>query len=252
MMDITELKEYNKKLNLNLGQTETNYIHTAILFAISKLFPEKFIFKGGTCLMLCYNLNRFSEDLDFTIIEPESDLDDCLTKIKLFLQNYNVSIDYKIEKKGKYEDIYVYFYGPLYKDTNNTRCKIALDFSNRKDNLLPGTPLAVNHVYREFPLFYINTLNENEIFAEKVRAIITRNKARDLFDLHFLIKKGIQADFELINKKLEIYGYKFDLNRFIETLNNKKSIWKSELSQLITNVPNFKTVSKEVIEKFKK
>ncbi len=252
MIDINELKEYQKKLNLNLGQTEKNYIHSAILFAISKLYPEKFIFKGGTCLMLCYSLDRFSEALDFTLLEPNLDIDVCLNQIKAFLQNYDFIIDYKVEKKEKYEDIFVYFYGPLYKHTNNTRCKIVLDFSNRKDNLLPGIPRPVNHIYREFPLFYVNTLDINEIFAEKIRAIITRNKARDLFDLYFLLKKGAKADIELINKKLDVYGYKFNLNKLIEAINNKETIWKSELSQLIINVPDFKTVSTEVITNLKK
>jgi predicted nucleotidyltransferase component of viral defense system len=208
------------------------------------------MFKGGTCLMLCHGLDRFSEDLDFNVLYEQLDIKDTLEKIKNLLLAYNIIIDYKIED-NKYQDTTIYFYGPLYKETNNTRCKITVDFSRRNDYIKKNVVSRVNHSYNEFPVFYINTLDIDEILAEKIRAIITREKARDVYDLYFLLAKNTKISLELINKKLELYNTKFNLNKFIEALGNKEKIWETELPQLILNVPEFKEVKKEIITKLK-
>ena len=251
MITIDELKDYKKKLNFNLGQTEKNYLHVAILFAISKLFPEKLMFKGGTALMLCYGLDRFSEDLDFNVVDNHLNIDDTLNKIKAFLIDYNIIIDYKIEE-NKFQDTCVYFYGPLYKNTNNTRCKNTIDFSRRNDYLSNGNVSRINHIYNEFPVFYINTLDIKEILAEKVRAIITRKKARDVYDLYFLILKKTEIDLDIINKKLALYNQTFNLNKFIEAIEEREKLWETELPQLILQVPDFKEATGEIISSFKK
>ncbi len=251
MINIDELKEYKKKINFNLGQTEKNYLHIAILFAISKLFPEKLMFKGGTALMLCYGLDRFSEDLDFNVVDKDLNIDETLNKIKTFLADYDIVIDYKIED-NKFQDTQVYFYGPLYKNTNNTRCKNTIDFSRRNDYLSNGAVSRINHIYNEFPVFYINTLDIKEILAEKVRAIMTRKKARDVYDLYFLILKKIEIDKDIINKKLAFYNQKFNLKEFITEIEDREKLWETELPQLILNVPGFKEASGEIISSFKK
>jgi len=251
MITIDELKDYKKKLNFNLGQTEKNYLHVAILFAISKLFPEKLMFKGGTALMLCYGLDRFSEDLDFNVVDNHLNIDDTLNKIKAFLIDYNIIIDYKIEE-NKFQDTCVYFYGPLYKNTNNTRCKNTIDFSRRNDYLSNGNVSRINHIYNEFPVFYINTLDIKEILAEKVRAIMTRKKARDVYDLYFLILKKTEIDLDIINKKLALYNQTFNLNKFIEAIEEREKLWETELPQLILHVPDFKEATGEIISSFKK
>jgi len=247
MITLDELKKNKYLLNLNLGQIEKNYIHIMVLFVISKLFPNKLIFKGGTCMMVCYNLDRFSEDLDFDLVE-DLDLESVLSKIKLFLKKYDIIIDYKITIK-KYEDCLIYFYGPLYKNNpnNNTRCKIKLDFSRRNDYSKNLEIVKVNHIYNEIPVFYIKALSLDEIFSEKIRAIIERNKARDLYDLQYLINRKVNLDLNLINKKLSLNDRKFNLKEFISAIDNKKEIWDKEMKNLLKVYPSFKEISKEVI-----
>ena len=81
MINIDELKTYKKQSNLNLRQTELNYIHIAILYVISRHYSNKLVFKGGTCLMLAYNLDRFSTDLDFDLLDDSKHIDEELEKI---------------------------------------------------------------------------------------------------------------------------------------------------------------------------
>ena len=95
-------------------------------------------------------------------------------------------------------------------------------------------------------------LSTQEILSEKVRAIMTREKARDVYDLYYLVAKNTEIDIKLIKEKLKFYNETWSLNKFIEKLENKEKIWKTELPQLILNVPDFKEVKKEIISYFKK
>jgi hypothetical protein len=98
-------------------------------------------------------------------------------------------------------------------------------------------------VYTDLAPYLVTMMNPEEILAEKIRAIMTRNKARDIFDARFLIAKKIAVNIELANKKLEYYDMKFEKEAFIESLRNKKRIWENELKPLVGYVPDFeKTV----------
>ena len=55
---------------------------------------------------------------------------------------------------------------------------------------------------------FVHNLSKDEILAEKIRAVITRTKGRDLYDIWFLLNRGALMDKDLINKKLEYYDLK--------------------------------------------
>ena len=75
----------------------------------------------------------------------------------------------------------------------------------------------------------VQIMDEIEIISEKVRAIMTRNKARDVYDLWFLLKKGIKPDMGLINQKLKIYRMKFEFDNFVRLIDEKKATWDMDL-----------------------
>jgi predicted nucleotidyltransferase component of viral defense system len=58
--------------------------------------------------------------------------------------------------------------------------------------------------------FFVIVMNKDEILAEKVRTVITRNRARDIYDLWFLLQGGAGIDLKLINAKLSYYNKKFE------------------------------------------
>lgn len=64
---------------------------------------------------------------------------------------------------------------------------------------------------------FINHLSGDEIVAEKVRAIMTREKGRDIYDLWFLLNKNILIDNNLVEEKLKYYDIsKFEKEKLIE------------------------------------
>lgn len=250
MISKKELHTYANKIHLNLGQTEKNYLHIKTLFAISKLFPDILVFKGGTSLMICNNLDRFSEDLDFTLINKEK-LNKIIPDIKKFLENQD--INFEIEKEINTDisqSFIIRFNGPLYSGTKQTTSKVEIDILFRESAILKTKTNRIVHPYNDTPLFYLQTMDLSEIFSEKIRAIITRNKARDLFDLNYLIDLNIKPDISLINEKLKYYNKKFSKVDLIESIDKKEKIWIPELSNLVAIIPDFNEIKNKILNLF--
>ncbi|MBI2151606.1 nucleotidyl transferase AbiEii/AbiGii toxin family protein [Candidatus Woesearchaeota archaeon] len=81
---------------------------------------------------------------------------------------------------------------------------------------------------------------------------MTRTKARDVYDLWFLLQENLSIDLALINEKLQFYNLKYSLEEFQKHLHLKKDIWETELTPLIAQVPSFNDVKKLILEKMKK
>jgi predicted nucleotidyltransferase component of viral defense system len=72
MISKTEITAIVQSLGLTLSTVEKDYVLGWVLASMAhcSVFAKNFVFKGGTCLRKCYFENyRFSEDLDFTIID---------------------------------------------------------------------------------------------------------------------------------------------------------------------------------------
>ncbi|MBI4015823.1 MAG: nucleotidyl transferase AbiEii/AbiGii toxin family protein [Candidatus Aenigmarchaeota archaeon] len=247
MIQKEELKNYAKVAGLkNLGQAEKDYIQNIILFILYQEYGNTLIFKGGTALKKCYGLNRFSEDLDFTCVGKVD-----TKKLESGLKRFG--IEYEIETK-EYENglkIILRITGPLYLGVRHSICNFIIDFSFRENVTLKPLIKTVGRFIEELPEFDVLVMDEREILAEKVRAIMSRTKARDVYDLWFLLEKGVSFDKELTDKKLEYYRESWSPGKFEKHLNLKEAIWNSELDPLIPMVPEFKSVKKSILEKLK-
>lgn len=235
MISIEELKKYAETKNFNLGQAEKDYFQEIILFSLYKEFGKELVFKGGTALTKCYGFDRFSEDLDFTSNE-DKDFKKIINKtLNAFY------IEYEVQEKT-YEDAKKITYkikGPLYNENRISLCKIEIDVSLREKTILETETKKIGLQIEQIPSFEVIAMNEKEIFAEKIRAILTRNSARDIYDLYHLIKKGIKTEKELIQEKLKNYKEKYTKETIKRKLEEKKEIYDKELKHLTKKYPKF-------------
>ena len=237
-MNLEELKTYAVKRGLNLGQAEKDYYQTIILFIIYTRASKEIVFKGGTALAKCYGLNRFSEDLDFTVVKKIQTIEHVSKGLNDFGINHQIiKSGNETEKTEKYK---IKVEGILFAGTEKTKCNITLDFNLREKILLEPKFVTIGYHMDIIPSFDVYVMDEKEILAEKVRALYTRKSARDLYDLAFLIKKGIVPDRRIIDEKLKMYDLKFKKTEFISKCKELKEIWKNELQSLVRNVPDFK------------
>ncbi len=194
-----------------------------------------------------YGLNRFSEDLDFTATS-KLDFPGLLKGISASLQLMNVRNEIKEFESVSGFSGRIKAYGPLNSSEKDVSF-VKLDISNREKISLKVNLKEIDSNFPDLLPFSLQVMNEKEILAEKIRAVMTRNQARDVYDLYFLLKKGIKLDIPLSNKKLEYYKLKFSMELFEKSLEKKRDVWKTELNPIIIgNVPDFDAVKSSIID----
>ena len=236
-MNTKELGEYARLRGLNLGQAEKDYYQNILLFLLYGSVSKELVFKGGTALSKCYGLNRFSEDLDFTVLEER----DFIIILEKGLGEFGILHMVKEEKTAAQSKKYrLKVQGPLYRGLERTLCSITLDFSFREKVLSPPLIKTIGHHMDIIPVFDVYVMSQNEILAEKIRALLARKSARDLYDIVFLLRNGAVVDEKMIRQKLALCGMEFDRKTFISRCGLLEGIWESELKSLVKNVPSFK------------
>lgn len=248
MIDKDELISFSKLNGLRPNQQEKHYIQTLVLTALSE---EPLIFKGGTYLWFFHGLPRFSEDLDFT--QTGKLPQELATKVSQTLRMFGVENEVKMITDDECGFSFrLGAKGPLY-TSEVSMCYVYVEISRRER--VVGAPLSLKLDFPPYklPTKIVRGFSLNEIGAEKVRAILTRDKARDLYDLYFLItEKKIAFDLSLVNEKLSYYRQTFSADAFNKKLKEKQIIWKSELEQLVFDeLPKIENVL-ESISKWQK
>lgn len=227
-------------------QQEKHYILTLVLRSIYSRYDP--VFKGGTALMFFYGLNRFSEDLDFTA-HQHFDPARLLDGVKVDMDYMGISANYKTLTDNEISFSFrIGASGPLF-TREIERCYVRVEISKREEIFSIPDARFFEYDYLDILPFSVSIMTLNEMAAEKVRAIMTRNRARDLYDLLFLLKRGIKTGLDLLNRKLSYYDLSFDHDDFVRNIELKRDLWSSELKPIVFgDVPDFDT-AKKLVEK---
>ena len=210
---------------------------------------DELVFKGETALFFFYGLDRFSEDLDFTRIK-HYDQDKLKTTMSDMFTVLHIIHELKTEKSIAGKTFKIKAQGPLYKDPLSESI-ISIEISERKDIALLPDIREVVPMYDDLRPFTFPVVKKEEILAEKIIALIIRGKARDLYDISFLLKKEIPLDDNLINKKLSYYKKTFDEEEFKHQAKSIKNIWQSELHGLLPKIPKFDNILDFILKQLK-
>ena len=214
MIDEITLKGLSKKFEIDSFTVLREYLQVKFL---DKLYKESTLkntyFKGGTCLRLVFGSSRFSEDMDFTTFESKDKIKGILERVVKNLSFEFPDISVKDLKTLQGFSFKIY----LPTEISEQPLTVRLDFSKRESVIEP----MVSPIETSLPILstvVVDHLSQKEILAEKVRAITKREKGRDLFDLWFLLSKGVALDKEFIGKKLEFYKEDFNLKKLIRKI----------------------------------
>ncbi len=224
MLSQSELKVLAKKYKINSSVILREYFQ---LLALQKIYSfsasEQIVFKGGTCLHLIYNTPRFSEDLDFTVdISEEKFLDFIKLPFKELSRENNCQIKEKKTLAGKR------FLLSAHSNLVPGLIFVKFDFSFLEKSLDPQKKI-IDTAYPILFNTYLDCYSPEEILAEKIRTILTRNQGRDYYDLWFLLSQGYLLRDDFIQKKLDYYNLKWstakaDLKEKLLNLNIKNFV----------------------------
>jgi len=174
-------------------------------------FFEKAAFYGGTALRIFYGLNRFSEDLDFSLLEvsPGFSLDKYLDAIVTEFEALGMQVSVKEKQKTNQNNIESAF---LKSDTvwkelvlegvvpqNGLEQKPNIKIKLEVDTEPPlGFETEEKLLLRPFS-FYVKCFTTSNLFAGKMHALLFRKwknnvKGRDWYDMEWYIGKGVSLN----------------------------------------------------------
>lgn len=232
-----------RREKLSLGIIEKDFVLTHILKKIyASNLKDKLIFKGGTALHKIYLHKRLSTDLDFTKLNNFS-----LEELKRVIEDKEINS--KIKDSYENQDSMNIVLG--YTSVLNYKDNIKIQISKREKPILN----IIRHKLKSYfyPDFEILTFKFEELVAEKIRALIQRNKPRDYLDIYYILnKKGINfaMTIKLAKQKLLNVNDFYDTNRIFNNLDLVKNSWEKDLGGLMLNAPDFNNVIKKINKYF--
>ncbi|MCF1713295.1 nucleotidyl transferase AbiEii/AbiGii toxin family protein [Flavihumibacter sp. RY-1] len=174
-------------------------------------FFEKAAFYGGTALRIFHGLNRFSEDLDFSLLEidPDFSLESYFEGIISEFEAIGMNVSIREKKKTKQTKV-----DSAFLKSETVWRELVLDgiIPQSGVKVSPGLKIKIE-VDCEPPLgfdteeklllkpfsFYVKCFTLPNLFAGKMHALLfrkwgTRVKGRDWYDLEWYVRKGIALD----------------------------------------------------------
>jgi uncharacterized protein len=241
-----ELEQISRLKRISLRNVEKDYLLELCMQTVSR-YGDALVFKGGTALYKFHNLNRFSEDLDFTKNKKRFDLEELGNEILRDSTLLGISGTLAQNKThANSQSIVISFRGPLFDGARQSMSRVVIDISSRER---PETSLRSFHTpqYLEFPSFDMFVMGREEMLAEKVRALMTREKPRDAYDIWFLLKNRVKIDMNLVKRKLDVYGITYSWQEFKKALDSKERMWNTDLTDLIIGtLPEYDMISLDI------
>lgn len=207
-------------------------------------FFKKAAFYGGTALRIFYGLDRFSEDLDFSLVVKDIDFD--LTAYFPVLEKEVASYGLKVEITAKNKTKESMIKSAFLK--GNTREHILMFYPNEKvaNNIHSGENIKIKFEvdidppmgarfetrFQLLPAPYkIKLYDAPSLFAGKLHAVICRAwdnriKGRDLYDYIFYRSRGTKVNMAHLQARLIESGViaedeKFDIIKLKAMLNKR-------------------------------
>ncbi len=147
----------------------------------SKRLLNDLVFGGGTALRLCFGLNRFSVDLDFWIIK-DIDTNRLFKELREHLSSF-------YELKDSNNKFYTLLFEISSKDyPRNLKIEIRKEIKKIK------TEQAIAYSKYSNMQVFLKVISLKEMMKAKIEAFLERKEIRDIFDIEFLLKKGVSID----------------------------------------------------------
>ena len=188
-------------------------------------FFQKAAFYGGTALRIFYGLDRFSEDLDFSLVtaDPDFDLTVYFPVLEKEVRAFGLHVTIQEKEKTKESNIRSAFL------KGNTKEHLLLFYADgdlagsvaRSEvvkikfevDINPPEYAGFEHKYRLLPTPYeVNLYDMPSLFAGKIHAVLcrawkSRIKGRNLYDYVFYLSRGSAVNQKHLRARLLQSGF---------------------------------------------
>ena len=191
----------NEKINLT-----REFLQILILKIMNdkKMF-DSYAFVGGTCLRILYDLRRFSEDLDFSLIAKEGmEIGQVHAQCLKALRLYGLECEAKPRSVGAVAGMMMKFPGLLKELGLSPLSGQKLSIKWESDTNPPGGWLSTNTIVNKHFMFNVAHYDLPSLFAGKLHACFYRTytKGRDWYDFLWYLSKKIKPNFTMLNNAI--------------------------------------------------
>lgn len=206
-------------------------------------FFEKAAFYGGTALRILYGLNRFSEDLDFSLLKPDPDFslvpyEKALEKeleafgFSVSVQTVEKNIESAIQSAFLKANTVEHFIRIEVPASERQKChfeetiKIKLECDTEPP---PAFQTDVRFLLQPIP-FSVLTYSQPDLLAGKIHAMLYRTwknrvKGRDWYDFVWFVSRGIPVNLIHLAERMKQTGH----------LANQETLTAEELKERLRN-----------------
>ncbi len=215
------INSYNPKTINEAKAILREIIQSIVLIGLSRGgFFKKASFYGGTALRIFYGLNRYSEDLDFTLNEKDSSfsLEPYLKHVNQIALSYGLNLEIATKSKNIETPIESAFAMlNTYQTFITLKLNQSLSSKLHKDEVIkvkfevdcnPALGFNTESKWLDVPEFAsVSVLDESSLFSGKLHAILCRTykhnvKGRDYYDFLFYMSKRIKPNLGYLRNKL--------------------------------------------------
>jgi len=255
MIPVREIKEKAREYGVPVSSIERDYAQNWLLKNLAHI---NMALKGGTGIRKVYIENyRFSDDLDFTLLEDIS-AEGIKNEIKAAVQRSREESGIfffedllLMENENGYE-LNVYFQITL-KGKNRMRIKIDITRLDKEKMLISPVERKIIHPYSDDLDATIKVYSLEEIVVEKIRSLFERTRPRDVYDVWFLWDKiSVEEVLKILPEKFKIKNVEMDIKDFKERRESFKKAWNSSLRNQLRDLPEFDEVFSKVFEEVEK
>lgn len=215
------LKSYHVENIYDSKNAVKEIMQEIVLCGLSRAgFFKKAAFYGGTALRIFYGLDRFSEDLDFSLEAEELDFDlgSYFPVLEKEVKSFGLNVEIQEKAKTKESTIRSAFLKESTKEYlllfyadekiagsvsrhETVRIKFEVDVN-------PPAYATFEHKYRLLPVPYeVKMYDMPSLFAGKIHAVIcrawqSRIKGRDLYDYIFYLSRGAAVNQKHLRERL--------------------------------------------------
>lgn len=209
-------------------------------------FFNEAAFYGGTCLRIFHGLQRFSEDMDFSLLSPNDNFDFSQYFQPIIDQFAIVGREVEIKKKdkksfGKVESAFLKDNTDVYDVTFQTAKSIKI-----KIEVDTQPPLLFNTEQKLLLLpesFMTRCFTLPDLFAGKMHALVFRSwknrvKGRDWYDFEWYVRHNVPLDFAHLQERIRQFNHEeIGKESFLDKL--KERLATSDINQVKTDVMPF-------------
>lgn len=217
MQNLTKIIKAAKKTGIDdngVLNLIREYFQVLILKAIyQSKYGSGLSFMGGTCLRICHDLKRFSEDLDFALDKkvPGYSFHELNEIIASFLKNTNFEVDLKVSDDKVVQKSFIrvgkvlHLFGLSALESQKIHVKLEIDTNPVKVGNNELETFFVNKFNEMFPIL---KHNDETLFAGKICAVFNREyvKGRDFYDLLWYLNRKEKINLGYLNRCMKQAG----------------------------------------------